>query len=156
MNRILPRLSWLVTVRPYLTLAVLVIITVVLAAGAGRRAPVVEGAALAFLPPPGNAVAYAITEIDDLFGDSGEFIVATLIFRGETLTPDGLARMDALIDGIVSDAGVGELLAPGDPVVAPSLRLKAVLRVTASNRSRRRTSTPPGAPPRRSRGRSRQ
>ncbi len=51
MNQILPRLSWLVTVRPYLTLAVLVIITVVLAAGAGRRAPVVEGAALAFLPP---------------------------------------------------------------------------------------------------------
>ena len=52
MNRILPSLSWLVTVRPYLTLAVLVIITVALAAGAGRRAPVVEGAAVAFLPPP--------------------------------------------------------------------------------------------------------
>ena len=51
MNQLLPRLSWLVTVRPWLTLAVLVIITVVLAAGAGRRAQVVEGAALAFLPP---------------------------------------------------------------------------------------------------------
>ena len=51
MSPLLPRLSWLVTVRPWLTIAVLVVVTVVLAAGAGRRAPVVEGAALAFLPP---------------------------------------------------------------------------------------------------------
>ena len=51
MSPLLPRLSWLVTARPWLTIAVLVVITVVLAAGAGRRAPVVEGAALAFLPP---------------------------------------------------------------------------------------------------------
>ena len=100
----------------------------VLAAGAGRRAPVVEGAALAFLPP-GNAVADAITEIDDLFGDSGDVIVATLIFRGETLTPDGLSQMDALIDGIVSDPRVAELRAPGDAFVAPTLLLKAVLGV---------------------------
>ena len=51
MSPLLPRLSWLVTARPWLTIAVLEVITVVLAAGAGRRAPVVEGAALAFLPP---------------------------------------------------------------------------------------------------------
>ena len=51
MSPLLPRLSWLVTVRPWLTIALLVVVTVVLAAGAGRRAPVVEGAALAFLPP---------------------------------------------------------------------------------------------------------
>ena len=51
MSPLLPPLSWLVTARPWLTIAVLVVITVVLAAGAGRRAPVVEGAALAFLPP---------------------------------------------------------------------------------------------------------
>ena len=37
--------------------------------------------------------------------------------------------MDALIGGIVSDPGVGELLAPGDPIVAPTLLLKAVLGV---------------------------
>ena len=35
--------------------------------------------------------------------------------------------MDALIDGIASDPGVGELPAPGDPIVAPSLLLKALL-----------------------------
>ena len=51
MSQMLSRLSWLVTVRPWLTIAVLVVVTVVLAAGAGRRAPVVEGTALAFLPP---------------------------------------------------------------------------------------------------------
>ena len=56
--------------------------------------------------------------------------------------------MDALIDGIVSDPGVGELLAPRDPIVAPSLLLKALLPVDSSRRSRRRTSTPPaGAAP---------
>ncbi len=128
MSQLLPRLSWLVTVRPWLTIAVLVVVTVVLAAGAGRRAPVVEGTALAFLPR-GNAVADAINEIDDLFGDSSDVIVATLIFRGEALTPGGLAQMDALLDGIVSDPGVGELLAPRDPIVAPTLLLKAVLGV---------------------------
>ena len=37
--------------------------------------------------------------------------------------------MDALLDGIASDPGVGELLAPGDPIVAPSLLLKALLPV---------------------------
>ena len=37
--------------------------------------------------------------------------------------------MDALLDGIASDPGVGELLAPRDPIVAPSLLLKALLPV---------------------------
>ncbi|MXW36270.1 MAG: hypothetical protein F4Z60_12565, partial [Chloroflexi bacterium] len=66
MNRVLSGWSWLVTVRPYATIAVLFVITVVLAAGAGRRAEVIEGAALAFLPP-GNAVAEAIAEIGERF-----------------------------------------------------------------------------------------
>ena len=74
----------------------------------------IEGAALAFLPP-GNAVGEAITEIDELFGDSGDVSVVTLVFRGEALTPAGLSQMDALIDGIVADPRVRDLLAPGDP-----------------------------------------
>ena len=57
MSPLLPRLSWLVTARPWLTIAVLVVITVVLAAGAGRRAPVVEGAALDLGDAPGRANA---------------------------------------------------------------------------------------------------
>ncbi len=126
MNRILPRLSWLVTVRPYITIALLLAVTVVLAAGAGRRAPIVEGAALAFLPP-GNAVAEAVQQIDELFEETGDVSVVTLLFRGETLTPDGLAQMDALLGAALADPGVSGLLAPGDAVVAPSFIVQAAL-----------------------------
>ena len=75
-------------------------------AGATRRAPVIEGAALAFLPP-GNAVGEAITEINELFGDSGEVSVVTLVFRGDTLTPEGLSQMDALVEAIATEPGSG-------------------------------------------------
>ncbi len=58
----LGRLSLLVTVRPYITFIVLLIITVVLAAGGTLRAPSTEGASVAFLPP-GHAIADATREI---------------------------------------------------------------------------------------------
>ena len=126
MNGILGRLSWLVTVRPYITIAALLMVTVVLAAGAGRRAPIVEGAALAFLPP-GNAVAEAVQQIDELFEETGDVSVVTLIFRGEALTPDGLAQMDALMGAALADPDIAGLLAPGDAVVAPSFIVQAAL-----------------------------
>ena len=128
MNRVLSGWSWLVTVRPYATIAVLFVITVVLAAGAGRRAEVIEGAALAFLPP-GNAVAEAIAEISDRFEETGDVRVVTLVFRGEALTPEALSQADALLDRIIGDPDVGALFAPGDPVVALSPLLKAALQV---------------------------
>ena len=128
MNRVLNGLSWLVTARPYLTIAVLFLITVVLAAGAARRAEVIEGAALAFLPP-GNAVAEAITEIGERFEESGDVRVVTLVFRGDALTPGALTQTDALLDRIIGDADVEGLLAPGDPVVALSPLLRAALQV---------------------------
>ena len=108
-------LSRLVTVRPWLTLLVLLIVTVVMVMGTDRRLPPTEGASVAFLPP-GHPIAEATQEIDRRFGDSGEVIVATLLFRGEALTPSGLSQMDGLLDDIVQDPAVGELLAPGDPV----------------------------------------
>ncbi len=61
MRNILRGLSWLVTVRPYITLLVLVIITVVLAAGATRRAPPPETEATL---PQGSAVAEVLVEHD--------------------------------------------------------------------------------------------
>ena len=128
MNQVLDRLSRLVTARPYVTIAVLLIITVVLAAGTMRRAPLVEGASLAFLPP-GNAVADAIEEIDERFGDSGEVSVVTLVFRGEALTPDGLSQMDTLVGAIVRDPSVGERLAPADPISTPTSLIKDLLGV---------------------------
>ena len=128
MSQILDRLSWLVTVRPYITLIVLTIVTFVLGAGATFRAPPTEGADVAFLPP-GHAIANATEETEELFGDSGEYSVVTLLFRGEALTPDGLSQMSTLINEIVSDPSVGELLAPSNAIVAPSSLIGAVLQV---------------------------
>ena len=128
MSQILPWLSWLVTARPWLTLLVLLIITVALGAGATRRAEVLEGAALAFLPPE-HPIVEASNEIDELFGESGDVSVVTLVFRGEALTPGGLAQMDALIEAIVGDEDVVGLLAPSDPLVAPSSLIQAALQL---------------------------
>ncbi len=126
MNKTLGWLSWLVTVRPYITILVLLIITVLLGAGATRRAPPPETAATL---PQGSAIAQAMDEIEALFGDSSEASVVTLLFRGEVLTPDGLAQMAALLDDIVSDPSVRELLAPVNPVVAPTSLVMALLQV---------------------------
>ena len=128
MNQVLDRLSWLVTVRPYITIIVLLIITAVLAHGASLRAEPTEGADVSFLPP-GHPIANATKDIDELFGDSGEVSVVTLIFRGEALTPGGLTQMTSLVDEIVSDPNVGELLAPANPIVTPALLINAVLQV---------------------------
>ena len=119
MSKALDRLSWLVTVRPWLTLLVLLLVTVGLAAGATFRAPPTEGADVAFLPP-GHPVANATKEVEDLFKASGDVRVATLIFRGEALTLGGLSQMSALIYDIANDPGVGELLTPGSPIISPS------------------------------------
>ena len=120
----LDRFSRLVTARPSITILVLVLLTFVLAAGAARRAPPTEGASVEFLPP-GNAVGTALTELDELFGESSDVSVVTMVFRGEALSPGGLAQMDALLDGIVSDPDVAGLLAPADPVIAPSSVIEA-------------------------------
>ena len=125
MSRLLDRFSRLVTARPYITIIVLLLITVVLAAGATRRLPPVEGASVAFLPP-GSAIATAVEELDEFFGESGDVSVVTLVFRGEALTPDGLAQMDALLDDILASPGVAELLAPADPIIAPTLVIEAL------------------------------
>ena len=126
MNRLLDRFSRLVTARPWITIGVLVLITVVLAMGATRRAPPTEGASVALLPP-GNAVAEAVADIDELFGDHSDVNTVTLVFRGEVLTPGGLSQMDALLDDILAEPGVAPLLAPSDPIVAPSSLVGFVL-----------------------------
>ena len=97
MSRILGWLSWLVTARPYVTLLVLLLITVLLGAGAVQRAapPTTEETL-----PKDSPVTKALAEIDEVFGESGEANVVTLIFRGEALTPEGLTQMDALLGSI--------------------------------------------------------
>ena len=126
MDKTLTVLSRLVTARPYITLAVLLIVTIVLGAGGALRAPPPEIAATL---PKGSAVADALQQIDDLFGDAGDVRVVTLLFRGETMTPGGLGQMASLVEDIVSEPGVGELLTPTDPIVAPSALVMLLLGV---------------------------
>ncbi len=126
MSNVLGELSRLVVERPWLTLFMLLNVTIFLAAGAARRAPLPPS--IASLPEE-SAVAMALAEIEERFGETGNATVVTLIFRGNGLTPAGLAQMDALIGEVVTDPTVGGILAPVDPVVAPSLLIKALLRV---------------------------
>ena len=119
-------LSRLVTARPYITLAVLITVTVLLGAGGTLRAPPPEIAATL---PKGSAVADALQQIDELFGEAGDVRVVTLLFRGEAMTPGGLGQMASLVEDIVSEPGVGGLLTPANPVVAPSALVMALLQV---------------------------
>ncbi|MCQ3803599.1 MAG: MMPL family transporter [bacterium] len=125
MSKILDRLRILVTGYPWITVGILIIITVALGAGSTYRAEPPETAETL---PQGSEVAKALDEIQELFGDA-EAHVATLVFRGEALTPEGLSQMDNLISEILDDPSVKDMLAPPDPVFAPSLLVKAVLGV---------------------------
>ncbi len=124
MTRVLDRFSRLVTSRPYITILVLLIITVGLGAGASLRTEPTEGASLEFLPSDSPYLA-AVDELDQYFGEASDVSVVTLVFRGEAFTPEGLSQMDALVDEIVNIPAVTALLAPPDPIIAPSLLFEA-------------------------------
>jgi predicted RND superfamily exporter protein len=126
MGRVLDWLSRAVTARPWITLAVLAVVTVVLASGVGQRAPQAENEA--FLPRDSD-VAKAMDEIETLFADSADVTTVTLVFRGEALTPEGLVQMDELLGRIASDPKVRDLLPPANAVIAPSVFLKFALQV---------------------------
>ena len=126
MDRMLVSLARLVTARPWITLLVLLLITVALGYGAVHRAPPPETRATL---PQGSAVAEALHEIEELFRETGEANVVTLLFRGDALSPGGLAQMESLVNEVVSDPKVAEVLAPGNSVVAPSLLVMALLQV---------------------------
>ena len=126
MNVILNRLSRLITARPYVTLLALIVLTVALGAGGMLRAPQPE---VSDILPKDSAVAQALEEINELFGESGETSGITLVFRGAAMTPEGLSEMDALLGEIIGEPEVAKLRAPDHPLVAPSELLKAALQV---------------------------
>ena len=126
MGRSLDKLSWLITARPYVTLAVILIITIVLAAGASQRAEIDETDG--FLPDD-SPIAQAIDDISELFGESGGIITSTIIFRGEALTPEALAQMDSLTNRILSDPDVADLLVSGHQAVTPATLIGSALQV---------------------------
>ena len=123
MTKILARYSSLVTARPYLTLALLICVTVALGAGATLRAEPTEGASVEFLPPDSTYTA-ALNELNESFSDASEVSLVTLVFRGSAFTPEGLSQMDQLVTEIAAD--VGSLLAPPDALIAPSALIKSV------------------------------
>ena len=132
MSRLLDRFSRLVTTRPVITILVVILLTVVLAAGSTLRAPPTEGTDVAYLPPD-SAIRAALLELDEFFGEFSDANVVTLVFRGEALTPGGLAQMDALFDDILSDPGVAQRLVPADPIIAPSLLIEAAGGIDAAS-----------------------
>ena len=117
-------MSRLVTARPSVTIAVLVVITILLGAGVTQRAELDETDGYF---PRDSAVARALDEIDELFGASGEISIVTLLFKGEALTPEGLSQMSGLLDEIAGDPELASLLTPTDPIAAPSLFIGAAL-----------------------------
>ena len=126
MGRVLDGLSWLVTVRPVVTLVVVAAITIALGAGIPQRAPQADNEI--FLSDDSD-VAVALSKIEALFGESAETSSVTLLFRGEVLTPEGLAQIDRVIERATSDARVADVLAAGDPIASPTEPLAAVLGV---------------------------
>ncbi|MYB22512.1 MAG: MMPL family transporter [Chloroflexi bacterium] len=126
MNDLLSRLSILITRRPWITIGVLLVITVVMAAGADRRSPIIDGTDVGLLPQDGP-IATAIAEINQQFEATGDVRLVTLVFRGEAISPEGLSQMSDLIAAAVSAPEVESLLAPTDAVVAPSQFFQAAL-----------------------------
>ncbi len=124
MNDLLGRLSALVTARPYVTLGLLLVCTVVLAAGVPQRAELDETDGFF---PPDSPIVQAMDRIDELFAASGQVSTTTLVFRGYALTPDVLGQMQATVDRIVADDAVRDVLLDDDPVISPAALLEAAL-----------------------------
>lgn len=129
MTRLLDRFSRLVTVRPLVTILVLVAVTVGLGFGATLRVEPTEGASLEFLPP-GSDYTAAVNELDEFFGDSSDVRLVTVVFRGDSFTPAGLTQIDALVNSISATPDVATLLAPPDAIVAPSLIFQAAAAIS--------------------------
>ena len=97
------------------------------AAGIVQLAP--RSADESFLPHD-SEITKALEYLGTLFSDSASVTLVTLLFRGEALTPEGLAQMDRVIERVLADPEVADNLAPKGAVVSPSRLVAATLRVT--------------------------
>jgi len=112
----------LVTAKPRVTLLALLVATVAIGAGVTRMAPAAENTA--FLPDD-SAVAQATETIDAHFGGKNDTTSATVLFRGDALTPAGLAQIDAVLSEASEHPDVAGLLAA--PPSAPTVLLARAL-----------------------------
>lgn len=117
MSKIADLASRVVTARPLITIIVLAVVTLGLGSGVTRLAPQADNTI--FLPTD-SEVAAATDTIDTLFSGTKDTLTATVIFRGDALTPAGLAQIDATVDGALSDPAVVDVLAQPNPAAAPT------------------------------------
>ncbi len=115
MSRVLDRISGVIARRPRIALGILIVAVVVLSAGNGLR---VEQAGNEVFLPDGSDVAAASNELSERFPDSAGLVNVTVIHRGDVLTPDGLAQVDAVVDAAVADPEVAPRLALTNPVAS--------------------------------------
>ncbi len=115
MSRLFAAFAGVVTTRPRAALGVLAVIA--LGVGSGMNLLGEQADNTVFLPAD-SEVAEAGDELSDLFPDSAGLTGITILHRGETLTPDGLAHIDNVINRTLSDPIVAERLALTDPVVS--------------------------------------
>lgn len=116
----------LITKRPRAALLVLAALTVLFAYGMTLLVP--QAGNDAFLPEDSD-VAQASATLGEAFPDSAGLANVNIIHRGDFLTPEGLAQIDAVIAAAVAMPEVNERLAVVDPVVSIAGAFKQALGV---------------------------
>ena len=124
LSRLVDLATGAVAARPWISLAAVLAVTLLFAGGLTLRAPQAETGT--FLPSDSDAARAAET-IDQLFGGSSDVVVTTVIFRGNALSPAGLAQMDELLDRVSVEPGVAETLTATNAIVAPTSVIGGVL-----------------------------
>ena len=126
MGRIWDFVSAAITARPWWTLGVLFVVTLLLGAGTALRAPFAGSDA--FLTDS-SEVTQASQDVEDLFGDNAGVARTTILFEGDVLSPAGLAQMDDLLAAVNSDPEAAAVQSTSNPAVAPSTIIAAVLQI---------------------------
>ena len=126
MGRFWDFVSAAITARPWWTLGVLFVITLLLGSGIALRAPFAGSDA--FLTDS-SEVAQASQDVEDLFSDNAGVARTTILFEGDVLSPAGLAQMDDVLAGVTSDPDVAAVQSLSNPAVAPSTVIKLVGRI---------------------------
>lgn len=109
------RLAQLIAHRPRTALSVLAVALVVLATGVALLDEQADDSA--FLPPDSD-VALADDALAESFPDSAGLVNVTILHRGDALTPEGLAHIDAVMDEVTSTPEVAERLARTDATIS--------------------------------------
>ena len=114
------------TRQPKLALLLLGAITVVLLYGTTLLGP--QAGNDAFLPADSD-VAQATDTLAEAFPDSAGLTNVTILHRGDFLTPQGLAQIDAVVGASLSEPPVRDRLAVTNPVVSIAGAFKQALGV---------------------------